>query len=75
MVIIKFPDRKTFVRGLGFLVGQFSGRAFSTRAVIVPEEALLALARQNLKFTVLGKPTYEQLVLPGALLKKRRAMP
>jgi hypothetical protein len=75
MVIIRFPDRKSFRRGVGFLAGRFSGRVFSTRAVIVPEEAIPELVRENLSFTVLGKPTYEQMVLPGVLLKKRRALP
>ncbi|MFI5382193.1 MAG: hypothetical protein ACHRHE_23090 [Tepidisphaerales bacterium] len=60
MVIIVFPDRETARRGLGFLLGRFSGRVLKTGEHIVPEAALEALAEQGIPFTVKGKATYEQ---------------
>ncbi len=60
MVTIVFPDPETQKRGLGFLLGRFSGRVLKTGEHIVPEAALEALADQNIPFTVIGKTTYEQ---------------
>lgn len=60
MVTIIFPDRETEKRGLGFLLGRFSGRVLRSGEHIVPEAALEALADQNIPFTVIGKATYEQ---------------
>src|SRR5437879_3043087 len=62
VVTIKFPDREATHRGLGFLIGRFSGRVLRSGEVIVPEDALAALADQNFTFTVLGRTTYEQEV-------------
>jgi len=75
MVIIKFHDRETEKKALGFLLGRFSGRVFRSGEVIVPEEALGALARENFRFTVLGRATYELMVMPGDLLYRRRVLP
>ena len=60
MVMITFPDRDTENRGLGFLLGRFSGRVLQSGEHLVPEAALEALAGQNIPFTVKGKATYEQ---------------
>jgi hypothetical protein len=60
MVTITFPDRATEKRGLGFLLGRFSGRVLKSGEHLVPEAALEALADQNIPFTVKGKATYEQ---------------
>lgn len=62
MVSIKFPDRETEKKGLGFLLGRFSGRVLRSGEHIVPEAALEALAHQNIPFMVLGRATYEQQV-------------
>jgi hypothetical protein len=62
VVTIRFPDREATHRGLGFLIGRFSGRVLRSGEVIIPEEALAALAGQNFTFTVLGRTTYEQEV-------------
>jgi len=75
MVVIKFPDQKTLERGLGFLLGRFSGRVFRSGEVIVPEAALERLALEGFSFTVLGRATYELMVLPGELLYRRRVLP
>lgn len=60
MITITFPDRETEKRAIGFLLGRFSGRILKSGEHIVPEAALEALAEQQIKFTVLGKTTYEQ---------------
>jgi hypothetical protein len=62
MVTIKFLDRETEKKGLGFLLGRFSGRAIKGGIYIVPEAALEALVDQNIPFEVQGKTTYEQQV-------------
>jgi len=75
VVVIKFPDPDTDKRALGFLMGRFSGRILHTGEVIVPEAALAALAEENYTFTVLGKPTYEQMAAfrgPAPTASKRR---
>lgn len=61
MIAIKFPDRETQDEAVGFLATCFSGRLLRSGEVIVPEEALAALANENFTFTVMGKATYEQM--------------
>jgi hypothetical protein len=74
MVTIKFPDRETQDEAIGFLVTQihdFKGRLFRSGELIVPEEALAALANENFSFTVIGKATYDQLAaLRGDVARK-----
>lgn len=65
MVVIKFPDIQTQDRGVGFLLGRFSGRLLRTGEVIVPAVALVALAEENFSFTVIGRATYNQMAAPG----------
>ena len=60
MVTIRFSDRETEKKALGFLLGRFSGRVLKTGEHIVPGAALEALADQGISFSVLGKATYEQ---------------
>jgi hypothetical protein len=59
-VTIKFPDQETQDEAVGFLASHFSGRLLRSGEVIVPEEALAALAAENYSFTVLGKATSDQ---------------
>ena len=59
MVVIRFPDKETEKRALGFLLGRFSGRVLKSGEHVVPEAALEALADQNIPFIVEGKATYE----------------
>ena len=51
-VAIRFPDRETERRALGFLVARFSGRVTRSGAHYVPLEALAALAEQGIPFTL-----------------------
>jgi hypothetical protein len=57
MVAIIFPDREVEKRGLGFLLGRFSGRVLKTGEHLVPEGALEALADANIPFTMKVKAT------------------
>ena len=59
MVSIRFPNRETEKKALGYLLGRFSGRVLSSGEHLVPEAALEALADQDIPFSVLGKATYE----------------
>ena len=60
MVTITFSDREAEKRGLGFLIGRFSGRVWKTGEHLVPEAALEALADAGIPFSVKGKAAYEQ---------------
>jgi len=59
MVTIEFADRETEKRAIGFLLGRFSGRVLKSGEHLVPEEALAALADQNIAFSVKRKATYQ----------------
>jgi hypothetical protein len=77
MVVIKFPDLETQDEAVGFLASFFSGRLLRSGEVIVPEEALAALANENFSFTVIGKATYEQMAAfrgpPPRKVQRRKA--
>ena len=62
MIIITFQDRATERQALAFLLGRFSGQVLKSGEHIVPEQALEALAQQNIPFTVKGKASYGQQV-------------
>jgi hypothetical protein len=64
MVVITFPDKKTQLKGLGFLIRRFSGKVLKTGEHIVPEAALAALATENIPFTVHGKASNEMQLAP-----------
>ncbi len=57
MIAIKFADRETERRALGFLLGRFSGRVLKSGEHLVPEAALEALANQGIPFEVLASKT------------------
>jgi hypothetical protein len=61
MIAIKFIDPQTKNEALGFLMSEFYGSAFRSGEVIVPSEALAALAAEDYRFTVLGRATHDQM--------------
>ena len=61
MIIIRFADEQMKRRALGFLPGRFPGKSWATGEMMVAEEALAAMAREGIRFTVEGPATYEQL--------------
>jgi hypothetical protein len=62
MVVVTFPDKRTQMKALGFLMERFSGTVLKTGEHIVPEAALAALAQENIVFTVKGTITHEEKV-------------
>lgn len=62
MIRIRFTDPAAKFRALGFLPGRFSFKSWASGEMLVPEEALAALAREGIPFFVEGRATYEQLV-------------
>jgi hypothetical protein len=62
MLIIRFADEATERRALGFLARRFACKTFATGETLVPEEAVLQLAREGIVFTVEGTGTYERIL-------------
>jgi len=54
-------DPDTERRGLGFLIGRFSFKSWASGETMVPEEAVIFLAKQGISFTVEGPATYERI--------------
>jgi hypothetical protein len=61
MIIIRFPDSAMERRALGFLAGRFTFKSWASAEMMVPEQALPALAVEGISFFVEGPATYEQL--------------
>jgi hypothetical protein len=59
MIIIRFNDPAAERRALGYLPGRFSFKSWATGEMMVPEEALAALAHERIPFQVEGPATYE----------------
>lgn len=64
MVVISFGSKKDETRGLGFLIGRFNFQTRRGGSTLVPEAALIALAREGLPFRVEGLATYEETISP-----------
>jgi len=62
MVVIRFPDADAERRALGYLAGRFSFVTRDDGDTLVPESAVAALAAQDIRFEVKGKPAYEQRI-------------
>jgi hypothetical protein len=62
MIIIRFPNMEHKRRAIGYLTGRFSYTTWKCGQMMVPEEALGALAVKRVQFTVEGPATYDQLV-------------
>ena len=60
MITIRFPDATSKHRALGYLAGRFSFKSFATGEMLVPPDALAALALEGIPFHVEGPATYEQ---------------
>jgi hypothetical protein len=62
MIIIRFPSLDQKRRAIGYLTGRFSYTTWKSGQMMVPEDALGALAVERIQFTVEGPATYDQLV-------------
>jgi hypothetical protein len=61
MVLIRFADSENKRRAVEALVGEFSFRSWSSGQMLVPEDALPRLAREDIPFTFEGSAAYEKL--------------
>ena len=61
MVLIRFTDAGSKRRALEALVGQFSFKSWSSGEMLLPEEALPRLAREDIPFSFEGSAAYEKL--------------
>ena len=61
MVLIRLADATTKRKALEALVGKFSFKSWSSGEMLVPEEALSALAREDIPFSFEGSAAYEKL--------------
>jgi hypothetical protein len=59
MIRIHFPDAASKHRALGYLPGRFSFKSFATGEMLVPPDALPALALEGIRFHVEGPATSE----------------
>ena len=62
MIQIRFTDKDSQLKALGYLAGRFSFKSWSNGEMIVNEPALPHLAVEGVSFTVLGPATYEQRI-------------
>src|SRR5947208_11910309 len=58
---IRFADAENKRRAVEALVGEFSFKSWSSGQMLVPEEALPRLAREDIPFTFEGSAAYEKL--------------
>jgi hypothetical protein len=61
MVLIRFTDAQSKRQAMETLVGEFSFRSWSSGEMLVPEEALPCLAREDIPFSFEGSAAYERL--------------
>ena len=54
MIRITFADRKQKKRALGFLTGRFPFKSWANGEMLVPQDALGALAMEEISYEVLG---------------------
>ena len=61
MVLISFIDAESKRRALEALAGEFSFKTWSSGQMLVPEDALPQLAREDIAFKVEDSAAYEKL--------------
>jgi hypothetical protein len=70
MVLICFPDAEGKRRALETLVGESAFKSWVSGQMMVPEEALARLAREDIPFSFEGSAAYQRLATlrdPAAL--------
>ena len=60
MVIVRFDDKETERRALGWLAGRFSFKSWANGDLMLHEQALPYLAREGIAFKVRGPADYER---------------
>jgi hypothetical protein len=61
MVLIRFTNAKSKRRAMESLVGEFSFKSWSSGQMLLPEDALAQLAREDIPFIFEGSAAYEKL--------------
>jgi len=61
VILIRFTDAESKRRALEALAGEFSFKSWSSGEMLVPEDALPLLARQDIPFSFEGSSAYEKL--------------
>lgn len=61
MVLIRFTDAESKRRALEALVGEYPFKSWSSGDMLVPEDALACLAREDIPFSFDGSAAYEKL--------------
>jgi hypothetical protein len=64
MIRIRFPSPDVERKAIGFLVGRFNFKTWSTGETLIPENALGVLAVEGIAYTVEGPATSEQSAPP-----------
>ena len=59
MIVIRFGEEQHKQQALGYLMGRFAFTSYKTGEMLVPEQALGALATEGIQFQVEGPATYE----------------
>jgi hypothetical protein len=62
LIRIRFSDRESKRRALGFLAGRFSFTSYASGEILVVESALSALALEGISFTAEGSATYAEAI-------------
>ncbi len=61
MILIRFPSEAAKDRALELLLGQYSLKSWQSGELLLPEEALPLLARENVPFRFEGIEGYEKI--------------
>jgi hypothetical protein len=61
MVLIRFTNAESKRRALEALVGEFPFKSWSSGEMLVPEDALPCLAREDIPFSFEGSAAYEKM--------------
>jgi hypothetical protein len=64
MIRIRFLDKESEARALGFLARRFSYKTWADGHTTVPEPALAALARERITYLVEGSASYAEEIAP-----------
>ena len=61
MILIRFTSETAKDRALELLLGEYAFKSWQTGELLLPEEALLLLARENVPFTFEGIEGYDRI--------------
>ena len=60
MILIRFPNETSKDRALELLIGEHPIKSWQTGELLIPEEASLLLARNNIPFVFEGVEAYDR---------------